>query len=127
MRVAGIDEIDFAKGNGLVPVVTQEYETGKVLMVAYANREAVELTLKTRSATYWTRSRQKIWVKGEESGHVQKVRDVLIDCDGDTLVYVVEQTGPACHTGSQTCFYRTLDANAGTHTWGSIDEGKKAG
>ena len=121
MNVAGIAEIDFAKGNGLVPVVTQEYGTGKVLMVAYANREAVELTLRTRSATYWTRSRQKIWVKGEESGHVQKVKDVLLDCDGDTLIYVVDQTGPACHTGSQTCFFRTLDSASGEHDWGSID------
>jgi phosphoribosyl-AMP cyclohydrolase len=106
--MAAITEVDFAKGDGLVPVVTQDAKSGKVLMVAYANKEAVELTLKTRMAHYWSRSRNKLWKKGEESGNVQKVHDVLIDCDGDTLLYVVDQTGPACHTGNETCFFRKL-------------------
>jgi phosphoribosyl-AMP cyclohydrolase len=102
-------EIDFAKGDGLVPVVTQDASSGKVLMVAYANSEAVKLTLETHMAHYWSRSRNKLWKKGEESGNVQRVHDVLIDCDGDTLLYVVDQSGPACHTGNQTCFFRELE------------------
>jgi phosphoribosyl-AMP cyclohydrolase len=105
---AKITEVDFKKGDGLVPVVTQDASSGKVLMVAYANEQAVKLTLETRFAHYWSRSRDKLWKKGEESGHVQKVREVLIDCDGDTLIYVVDQDGPACHTGNETCFFRKL-------------------
>ena len=108
MSEAKIEEVDFKKGEGLVPVVTQDVESGKVLMVAYANEEAVRLTLETRLAHYWSRSRNKLWKKGEESGNVQKVHDVLIDCDGDTLLYVVDQSGPACHTGNETCFFRKL-------------------
>jgi phosphoribosyl-AMP cyclohydrolase len=108
LNKAAMSEIDFAKGDGLVPVVTQDAKSGKVLMVAYANKEAVELTLKTRMAHYWSRSRNKLWKKGEESGNLQKIHEVLIDCDGDTLLYVVDQTGPACHTGNETCFFRKL-------------------
>ncbi len=108
MKAAQLDEIDFEKGGGLVPVVTQEAKTGKVLMLAYANREAVELTLKTKFGTYWSRSRKSLWKKGEDSGHVQKVKKVLVDCDNDTLLYLVDQTGPACHTGNHTCFFRKL-------------------
>ena len=109
MNQAKMDEIDFVKGDGLVPVVTQDAGSGKVLMVAYANEEAVKLTLETRMAHYWSRSRNKLWKKGEESGNVQKVHDVLVDCDGDTLLYVVDQSGPACHTGNETCFFRKLE------------------
>jgi phosphoribosyl-AMP cyclohydrolase len=109
MKSAKISELDFAKGDGLVPVVTQEAATGEVLMVAYANREAVEKTLETGLAHYYSRSRQKLWKKGEESGHTQAVKDVRVDCDADTLLYVVDQTGPACHTGEHTCFFRKLD------------------
>ena len=109
MNQATMNEIDFAKGDGLVPVVTQEASSGKVLMVAYANSEAVKLTLETHMAHYWSRSRNKLWKKGEESGNVQKVHDVLVDCDGDTLLYVVDQSGPACHTGNETCFFRKLE------------------
>jgi phosphoribosyl-AMP cyclohydrolase len=108
LNQALMNEIDFAKGDGLVPVVTQDATSGKVLMVAYANSEAVKLTLETHMAHYWSRSRNKLWKKGEESGNVQKVHDVLIDCDGDTLLYVVDQSGPACHTGNETCFFRKL-------------------
>jgi phosphoribosyl-AMP cyclohydrolase len=108
LNQATIDEVDFTKGGGLVPVVTQEATTGKVLMVAYANAEAVKLTLESHMAHYWSRSRNKLWKKGEESGNVQKVHEVLIDCDGDTLLYVVDQSGPACHTGNETCFFRKL-------------------
>jgi phosphoribosyl-AMP cyclohydrolase len=100
--------IDFEKGKGLVPVVTQDEKTKKVLMVAYANREAVELTLQTGFAHYWSRSRGKLWKKGEESGNVQRVKQILVDCDADTLLYSVDQTGPACHTGNETCFFRKI-------------------
>ena len=109
MKASKIDEIDFAKGGGLVPVVTQEAKTGKVLMLAYANREAVEATIKTKFATYWSRSRNELWKKGDTSGHVQKVRRVLVDCDSDTLLYVVDQVGPACHTGKHSCFFAKLE------------------
>ena len=95
--------------DGLIPVVVQDIMTLDVLMVAYANEEAVRLTRDTGFAHYFSRSRKKIWKKGEESGHFQKVRHILVDCDEDCILYLVEQTGAACHTGYQTCFYRTLD------------------
>jgi phosphoribosyl-AMP cyclohydrolase len=109
LKASKIDGIDFKKGSGLVPVVTQEAKTGKVLMLAYANKEAVENTMKTKKATYWSRSRNELWVKGDTSGHVQKVRRVLVDCDNDTLLYVVDQVGPACHTGKHSCFFTKLE------------------
>jgi phosphoribosyl-AMP cyclohydrolase len=95
--------------DGLIPVVVQDIMTLEVLMVAYANEEAVRLTRDTGFAHYFSRSRKKIWKKGEESGHFQKVRQILVDCDEDCILYLVEQTGAACHTGYQTCFYRTLE------------------
>jgi len=101
-------KLDFAKGNGLIPVITQDAKTKTVLMQAYANKEAVELTLKTKKATYWSRSRNELWVKGETSGHTQKIISVSTDCDYDSLLYLVEQTGPACHTGEYSCFYNKL-------------------
>lgn len=94
---------------GLIPVVVQAAGTGEVLMVAYANEEAVQRTEKTGFAHFYSRSRKKLWKKGEESGHVQKVTQILVDCDEDCLLYQVEQTGAACHTGYHSCFYRTLD------------------
>jgi phosphoribosyl-AMP cyclohydrolase len=95
--------------NGLIPVVAQDVATKDVLMVAYANEEAVELTRTTGYAHYFSRSRQKLWRKGEESGHTQRVVRILTDCDEDTLIYMVEQHGAACHTGYRSCFYRTID------------------
>jgi phosphoribosyl-AMP cyclohydrolase len=89
---------------GLVPVVVQEANTAAVLMLAWADEEALRQTLETRRATYFSRSRHQLWVKGETSGHTQLVREVRLDCDGDTLLYRVEQTGPACHTGTTSCF-----------------------
>jgi phosphoribosyl-AMP cyclohydrolase len=89
---------------GLLPVVVQEAATRDVLMLAWADAEAGRATLTTGRATYWSRSRGEIWVKGETSGHVQHVESVAADCDGDTLLYTVRQTGPACHTGTTTCF-----------------------
>jgi phosphoribosyl-AMP cyclohydrolase len=90
--------------DGLVCAVAQAYGTGEVLMVAWMDDEALHRTLTTRQGTYFSRSRQRIWVKGEESGHTQHVREVRLDCDGDTLLLVVDQTGPACHTNTRTCF-----------------------
>lgn len=95
--------------NGLVPVIAQDYQTKDVLMLAYANQEAVELTESTGYAHYYSRSRKKLWKKGEESGHMQKVHEVLIDCDEDAIIYLVEQQTAACHTGYRSCFYRRLD------------------
>lgn len=97
-------EVDFGKAGGLVPVVVQDSRSLKVLTLAYANEEALELTRKTGNSWFWSRSRKKLWMKGEESGNTQKVVKILIDCDSDALVYVVEPSGPACHTGRQTCF-----------------------
>jgi phosphoribosyl-AMP cyclohydrolase len=97
--------------DGLIPVVVQDIKTRDILMVAYANEEAVELTRTTGFAHYYSRSRKKIWKKGEESGHVQQVVQILVDCDEDCLMYQVEQTGAACHTGYPSCFYRTLDGS----------------
>ncbi len=93
---------------GLVACVAQQHDTGEVLMMAWMNRDAVEETLRTGRVCYWSRSRGKLWRKGEESGHVQTLRDLRIDCDGDTLLALVEQEGVACHTGRHNCFFRAL-------------------
>ena len=90
--------------DGLIPAVVQETETGEVLMVAWMDDEALHRTLTTRRATYFSRSRGELWVKGETSGHTQHVHEVRLDCDGDTVLLVVDQAGPACHTGAATCF-----------------------
>ncbi len=104
-----IVEPDFEKGNGLVPVITQDASTGTVLMLAYMNKEAWDKTWETKEAHYWSRSRKKLWHKGGTSGNVQKVKEILIDCDDDTILLKVEQIGgAACHTGYSTCFYRKL-------------------
>jgi phosphoribosyl-AMP cyclohydrolase len=97
--------------DGLIPVIVQDSISREVLMMAYANDEAVRLTKETGSAYYYSRSRKKLWKKGEESGHFQKVVNIFTDCDEDCLIYMVEQTGAACHTGYSSCFYRTLDGN----------------
>jgi phosphoribosyl-AMP cyclohydrolase / phosphoribosyl-ATP pyrophosphohydrolase len=99
--------------DGLVPVVAQESRSGDVLMVAYANREALEQTAATGKAHYYSRSRAALWPKGETSGHVQVVRQIRLDCDGDTVLYRVEQTGPACHTGARTCFATAVGPDGG--------------
>lgn len=101
-------DIDFAKGDGLVPCVTCDWRTNEVLMVAYMNEEAFRHTLSSGLATYWSRSRQELWTKGLTSGHVQRVRWVRLDCDGDCILLGVEQVGPACHTNRRSCFYREL-------------------
>ena len=97
--------------DSLIPVVVVDQTSRDVLMVAHANEDAVELTKKTGYAHYFSRSRKKLWKKGEESGHFQRVFRILVDCDEDCLLYEVEQTGAACHTGYRTCFYRTIDGD----------------
>jgi phosphoribosyl-AMP cyclohydrolase len=104
-----LKKLDFKKGNGLIPVVVQDAASKALLMLAYANEEALEKTLKTGYAHYWSRSRQKLWMKGETSGHTQKIKRVVADCDYDTLLYVVEQKGPVCHTGADTCFHHEFE------------------
>jgi phosphoribosyl-AMP cyclohydrolase len=97
---------------GLIPAVVQQHDTGEVLMVAWMNEEAVRRTLETRSTWFWSRSRQEYWQKGATSGNTQAVVEVRFDCDADTLLVLVDQTGVACHTGERSCFYRTLVADA---------------
>ena len=105
----GMVTLQFNKGNGLLPAIVQDYETKEILMLAYINDLAWKKTLETGRAHYWSRSRNKLWLKGETSGHVQKIHQVLVDCDDDTVVYKVEQLGgAACHTGHRSCFYRQL-------------------
>ena len=105
-------QIDFEKGGGMVPAVVQEPGTGKVLMLGYMNPEALNRTLATGNVTFYSRSRNRLWVKGESSGHVLKLREVLVDCDGDALVVVAEQLGPGtCHEGYRSCFYRRIEGD----------------
>ena len=94
---------------GLIPVITQHAETGEVLMMAWMNQEVIEKTLSTGRMTYWSRSRNQVWVKGETSGHVQQLKAMRVDCDGDTLLCLADQVGAACHTGRQNCFYFEVD------------------
>ena len=105
--------IDFDKSGGLVPAIAQDADTGEVLMLAWMNREAYEETLRTGRACYYSRSRRKLWRKGEESGHVQEVRGVFIDCDADTILLKVHQVGgAACHEGYKSCFFRRVQGDA---------------
>ncbi len=97
--------------NGLIPVVAQDSKTGQILMVAYMNRQALEMTIQTGYATYFSRSRQKLWKKGEQSGHVQKVEQILVDCDQDCLILKVAVDAGQCHVGYRSCFYRALKNN----------------
>jgi phosphoribosyl-AMP cyclohydrolase len=103
-----VAKVDFAKGDGLTPVVVVHHETNEVLMVAYMNEESLRHTLETDLGTYWSRSREELWVKGLTSGHVQHVKWIRLDCDGDCLLLGVDQIGPACHTNCWTCFFREL-------------------
>ena len=110
---SGLGAVRF-NADGLVPVVAQDVLSGDLLMLAYANREALELTLSTGNAHYFSRSRKALWRKGETSGHTQEVAEVRLDCDGDAVLYRVRQTGPACHTGSRTCFVSRLEPGGST-------------
>ena len=106
--------IDFSKNtDGLVPVVAQDYKTGEILMQAYANEEAWKYSLETGNATYWSRSRSRLWKKGESSGHIQIIKEILIDCDRDSVVLKVEQIGKAaCHKGYRSCFYSKVKGDS---------------
>ena len=106
-----LNKIDWEKMDNLIPVITQDATTNEVLMLAYMNKEALELTIKTNYAHYFSRSKQRIWKKGESSNHLQEVVDILIDCDNDTILLKVNQTGVACHTGRKSCFFTKLETN----------------
>jgi phosphoribosyl-AMP cyclohydrolase len=102
------DQLKF-NADGLIPAIVQEQSTGRVLMMAWMNRASLETTVATGKTHFWSRSRQKFWMKGESSGHVQVVKDIAFDCDGDTLLIQVEQTGAACHEGYKSCFFRSVE------------------
>ncbi|MCK4907082.1 MAG: phosphoribosyl-AMP cyclohydrolase [Spirochaetes bacterium] len=109
-------QLDFKKTEGLIPAIAQDAETGKILMLAYINEESWKLTLETGIAHYWSRSRSKLWKKGESSGNLQMIKEILVDCDNDTVIFKVEQIGKAaCHVGYESCFYRRLEKD-GTET-----------
>jgi len=109
MNAKSIQEIDFVKRNGLIPVIVQDRNTKDILMLAYANREALDCTIKTGNAGFWSTSRNKLWMKGEESGNIQRITKILVDCDSDALLYVVDSKAPACHTGNRSCFHNLLE------------------
>ena len=114
---AWLNEVNFDAAD-LVPVIAQDASSGRILMVAWANREALVETAQTRRGVYWSRSRGRLWRKGEESGHAQQVSEIRLDCDGDVVLYAVEQVGGiACHTGRQSCFFRRL----GDDGWDVVD------
>lgn len=122
MNTETATQIDFDKAGGVVPVVAQDFQSGRVLMVAYMNREAFEETIRTGHACYFSRSRNRLWRKGEESGNFQVVREIRIDCDADTVLLGVEQhgDGAACHEGFESCFFRVADGS----NWRVADERK---
>jgi phosphoribosyl-AMP cyclohydrolase len=103
--------LDFNKGNGLIPAIVQDYYTGEVLMLAFMNRQAWEKTKSSGVAHYYSRTRKTLWRKGTSSGHFQKIKEIYVDCDNDTLLLKVEQIGAACHNGYRSCFYRKLEGN----------------
>ena len=110
-----IEQLKFA-ANGLLPAIIQEAGTGRVLMMAWMNRASLEKTLATGNTVFWSRSRQKFWMKGASSGHTQRVREIAFDCDGDTLLIQVDQVGAACHEGYRSCFFRSASLDGQTLT-----------
>ncbi len=112
MDLSFIDELKF-DNNGLIPAITQDYKTGEILMVAYMNKDSLKDTFEKKLCSYWSRSRQKYWVKGESSGHTQEVKEIFVDCDKDVILFKIKQNGGACHTGYRSCF-----------SWKVTDEGK---
>lgn len=122
MSNSWLDDIRFNK-DGLIPAIAQDDQSGRVLMVAWMNREALQLTADTKTAVYFSRSRQKLWHKGETSGHTQIVHEIRLDCDADVIVLKVTQIGGiACHTGRESCFYQRLDLSGDTPNWQAVDE-----
>ena len=101
-------DLDFEKRNGLLPVIVQHKDTKDILMLAYVNKDALKMTIKSGNAWFWSTSHKKLWMKGEESGNIQHVDDILIDCDSDALIYLVSSDNPACHTGNRSCFHNIL-------------------
>ncbi len=108
MNAKSLKDIDFEKRNGLLPVIVQDRKTKDILMLAYANKEALANTIRTGNAWFWSTSRNKLWMKGEESGNVQPVYEILVDCDSDAILYMVDSNKPACHTGNRSCFHNLL-------------------
>ncbi|TFF88133.1 MAG: phosphoribosyl-AMP cyclohydrolase [Promethearchaeota archaeon] len=106
-----IEKFDFEKGNGLIPVIAQDYENNQVLMQAYANKKAVKLTLTTGYVHYWSRSRNELWKKGKTSGHLQLVKEIFLDCDADAILLKIDQIGAACHLNYRSCFFRKAKNN----------------
>lgn len=116
-----LSEVKF-DDQGLIPAIAQDHESGRILMVAWMNREALQETVQSGRAVYWSRSRQRLWRKGEESGHFQTIHDIRLDCDEDVILLSVSQTGGiACHTGRESCFYRQLKPFDGTMRWEAVD------
>ena len=110
-----MQKLNFQKGEGLLPAIVQDHETNEVLMLAYINEQAWEKTLATGKAHYWSRSRNSLWLKGETSNHIQLIKEILVDCDEDTVIYKVEQLGgAACHKGYKSCFFRRVDEDTFT-------------
>lgn len=103
-----VNKVDFEKGNGLVPVIVQDYKTRDVLMLAYMSKDSLTKTLEGDTTWFYSRSREELWNKGATSGHFQYIKEIKLDCDNDTILVLVEQKGAACHTGNKTCFYRDL-------------------
>jgi phosphoribosyl-ATP pyrophosphohydrolase/phosphoribosyl-AMP cyclohydrolase len=118
-----LEQIKFGE-NGLIPVIVQDKGNGQVLMLAYANKDALQKTIDTGNSHFWSRSREKLWMKGEESGNIQEIRDIYYDCDIDTILYLVEQTGVACHTGEESCFYRSFNTDKKAPVFGSSNSNK---
>ena len=108
MNVKSADDVDFDKRDGIIPVIVQDGRTRDVLTLVYANKEALAKTIETGNAWFFSTSRNKLWMKGEESGNIQPVREILVDCDSDALLYIVDSDKPMCHTGERTCFHNVL-------------------
>ena len=122
MSNSWLDSVSFNK-DGLIPAIAQDRDSGRVMMVAWMNREALQLTADTKTAVYFSRSRQQLWHKGETSGHTQIVHEIRLDCDADVIVLQITQIGGiACHTGRESCFYQRLDLSSDTPTWQAVDE-----
>jgi phosphoribosyl-AMP cyclohydrolase len=109
MNTKSLEDIDFEKRSCLLPVIVQDRLTKDILMLAYANKEALSNTVRTGNAWFWSTSRNKLWMKGEQSGNVQPVRKILLDCDSDAILYMVDSDKPACHTGNRSCFHNMLE------------------
>jgi len=108
LNTRSIDDVDFEKRHGLLPVIVQDIDTKDILMLGYATREALDNTLKTGNAFFWSTSRNKLWMKGEDSGNIQQVEKIFLDCDSDALIYLVNSKTPVCHTGNRSCFHNLL-------------------